>query len=584
MGQERRERRVRLGGAALFAVCAGLAAVVGPFSACAETAAGQAARIQRRQALQRTLPTSPAPPDGREPAAPSVAATQPAGRCIDIRRIEVKGVHLLSARRMAGTVRPFEGRCLGLARINGVLQAITIAYVRRGYVAARAYLPEQDLSRGVLRVAVVEGRLAGIAVTGSPTAERSEGSTAFPGMVGRPLNLRDVEQGLEQMNRLPGVDARASIRAGEKPGESVLAVERKPGPFLYGDAGTDDLGAPSTGIYQDHFAIGLADLLGLNDRLDLGYQRSTSRSPLHLSDARPHGDGWTGSYELPWGYWTFAVSASALGYRSRLRAALGPIPTSGKTETVEFSARRVVARDQLSKTALGATLTWIDTGSRILGSLIDVASYRLAVLRLELAHDRRVWGGAGRIAIGWSRGLGIFGAGDDRGAPAGSPGARFGRFDLSASFARDFRAGKTTLGYEGSLSGQWSGDPLYSSEQMSVGGPGSVRGVRDAVLFGNRAAVLRQTLALPVASPEDLGPNGARLGSLEVYAGLDAGRVWGQSARGIAGGTMAGAAVGLRSRGGPVHFDLSYSRIVARSAGVPVDRNGLIAAGLSVAF
>ena len=77
-------------------------------------------------------------------------------------------MHLLSARRIAGTVKPFEGHCLGLAQINGVLQAVTLAYVRRGYVAARAYLPEQDLSAGVLRVAVVEGRLAGITMNGSP--------------------------------------------------------------------------------------------------------------------------------------------------------------------------------------------------------------------------------------------------------------------------------------------------------------------------------------------------------------------------------------------------------------------------------
>ena len=96
------------------------------------------------------------------------------------------------------------------------------------------------------------------------------------------MNLRDIEQGLEQMSRLPGVDARMSIQAGRKPGESVLAVERKAGPFLYGDAGTDNLGSSSTGVYQDHFGIGLADLLGLNDRLDVGYQRSMSNSPLHL--------------------------------------------------------------------------------------------------------------------------------------------------------------------------------------------------------------------------------------------------------------------------------------------------------------
>ena len=584
MGQEKGRRAVPSGGWWRIAIGAGALAIVLAGVGHAETPAEQAARIQRRLAGEGSFPAQPAPPAGGEPAVPSAAQPRPAGRCVEIRQIVVKGVHLLSARRVSGAVGPFEGRCLGLAGINGVLQAVTFAYVREGYVAARAYLPGQDLSGGVLRVAVVEGELAGITMNGSPTAGIGERSTAFPGVVGRPVNLRDIEQGLEQMSRLPGVDARMSLAAGRKPGELVLDVRRRAGPLFYGDAGTDNLGSSSTGIYQDHFAVGLADLLGLNDRFNVDYQRSTSNSPLHLGEARPQGDSLSGGAELPWGYWTFGLSAARLGYRSQLQAALGPIPTSGSTDTVQLSAGRVVARDRVSRTSLIATLKWTDTRSYILGSLIDVASYRLSVLRLELSHDRRLWGGLGRVALGWSRGLGILGAPDDRNTGAGSPKGQFGKVDLSASFLRVFPAGPTTLEYEGALSAQWSSDPLFSSEQMSVGGPGSVRGVRDALLFGNRAAVLTQTFAVPVAKPDDLGLHVLGFNALEAYAGFDAGHVSGQSKLGIAGGTIGGAAVGLRSRGGPVHFDFSYSRIVAHSAGVLVDRHGLLAANLSVAF
>ena len=35
-------------------------------------------------------------------------------------------------------------------------------YIDRGYVTSRAYLPQQDLSSGELRVIVVEGRLEGL--------------------------------------------------------------------------------------------------------------------------------------------------------------------------------------------------------------------------------------------------------------------------------------------------------------------------------------------------------------------------------------------------------------------------------------
>lgn len=529
-------------------------------------------------------PETPAPPSGESLVTPSTAPLRAGERCIQVRKIEVKGVHLLSAGGVARTVRPFEGRCLGLAQINGVLQALTFAYVRRGYITARAYLPEQDLSGGVLRVAVVEGRLAAITMNGSAARETGERLTAFPHMVGRPLNLRDVEQGLEQMSRLPGVDARMSIRSGRKPGESVLAVQRKSQRRLYAQAGSDNLGSDSTGIYQDDFDLSLVDPLGLNDQLRLGYQRSMVDGPLNFGWHGPHGDGWSGRYDVPWGYWTFGLFASRLGYHSQLAAPLGPIPTSGTTDTIQLFAKRVIARDRVSKTTLTGALTWTDIRSYILGSRIDVASYRLAVLRLELAHDRRLWGGVGRVALGGSWGLNALGAFNDAAAPAGSPQGQFGKADLSASFRRRFHAATTVLDYEASLSGQWSDDRLFSSEQMSVGGPASVRGVREALLFGDRSAVLRQTVAVPVVKPEDLGSRGLRLGTVEAYAGIDAGHVWGQPADGIAGGTVAGATVGLRSRGGPFRCDVSYSRIVARSAGVVIGRNGLFALGLSMAF
>jgi hemolysin activation/secretion protein len=546
-------------------------------AALAETAVDQAARIQRQLAGQGALVPAPRPPSGTMPAAPTAAASAAMGRCIDVHHIDVHGVHVLSPGTVTGATAALEGHCLGLGQINDVLKAVTFAYVQRGYVTARAYLPEQDLSKGVLRVSVVEGKLAAITMNGSKTAEASERDAAFVGMVGKPLNLRDVEQGLDQMSRLPGVDARMAIGAGRGPGESVLAVTRKAGPRLYGDAGMDNLGGDSTGDYESHVNFGVIDPLGLNDRLTVGYQRSMTNSPLHVSNKAPYGDSYNAGYEVPWGYWTFGVSAAKLSYVSELQAASGPIPTSGETDTAGLSAARVLARDQVSNTTLTGTLTVTDTKSYILGSRIDVSSYRLAVTRLELAHERQIWGGAGRVALGVSRGLPSLGAFNDASAPEGSPQGQFSKLDLSASFAKKLTLGGIALSYDAAVAAQWSGDRLFSAQQMSLGGPGTVRGLRASVLYGNRAVYLRQNLGVPVVTQ-------ARFGSVEVYGALDAGGVQRQTADSIAGGGLAGAALGLRARGGPVRADISYSYIIAHSAGVTLDHNGMIAATLTMTF
>ncbi|HCF1927942.1 TPA: ShlB/FhaC/HecB family hemolysin secretion/activation protein, partial [Pseudomonas aeruginosa] len=65
-----------------------------------------------------------------------------------------------SARRQL--LAPYQGRCLGVGQLNALLKAVTDHYLDRGYVTTRAYLPQQDLASGTLRIIVVEGRLEGL--------------------------------------------------------------------------------------------------------------------------------------------------------------------------------------------------------------------------------------------------------------------------------------------------------------------------------------------------------------------------------------------------------------------------------------
>ncbi|MDN3719644.1 POTRA domain-containing protein [Roseibium salinum] len=50
-------------------------------------------------------------------------------------------------------------KCFALEQIFGLVRDTTNLYVDAGYVTSRAYLPEQDLSTGTLRIQVVEGRI-----------------------------------------------------------------------------------------------------------------------------------------------------------------------------------------------------------------------------------------------------------------------------------------------------------------------------------------------------------------------------------------------------------------------------------------
>ena len=546
-----------------------------------ERARRQADRIEREEAerlrserlleqLERSRPPRSAPPE-----TPPPQTTPPALGCVRIHSIAVAGVTVVPPPAVSAAVAPFEGRCLGLADLDRVLEAVTLVYVEAGYVAARAYLTNQDLSDGTLDIVVIEGVLEDIVIDGA----RRPG-TAFPGLVGRPLNLRDIEQGLDQINRLRSKSARIEIRPGERAGGSVLGVLVDAGKPWHATVSSDNLGARATGRYHSRLSLGYDDLAGLNDHWRLSWQRAMEPHPWAFSGERPYSDSATAALSVPYGYWTFALNAHWSRYRSEIAGATGAIETSGTSNSFSADIHRVLHRDRISKTELSTTVTRKDSKSYILGSLIDVSSRALAVLSVELTHSRRLWSGLLAGAAGHHFGLDMWGAFDDDKAPAGSPKGQFRKSSAWLRFTRPFTLASASATWEATLSGQWSPDPLFGSEQMSFGGPGTVRGVREAALFGNRAALMRNELSVALSSPDGF------LDMVSLYAALDCGVVKGQARHDIDDGALCGEAFGLRGSQGGIGFDVSYADLIVgrRHAAAAGQRPGMLSFSLSGSF
>ncbi len=86
----------------------------------------------------------------------------------------------------ASCFQPFIAQCLTASDLNRLLSDITHAYLKRGYVTTRAYLPPQDLQDGVLQIQVIEGRLESI--DGGDLSSALETSMSSPAKVGERLN------------------------------------------------------------------------------------------------------------------------------------------------------------------------------------------------------------------------------------------------------------------------------------------------------------------------------------------------------------------------------------------------------------
>ncbi len=123
--------------------------------------------------------------------------------------------------RYTGPGRSFEDLVNAAAEVTRFLQRDL------GYYLGYAYLPEQEPTDGVIRIAVLEGRLDRVILQwseGLPVdREVIEGYLARlrPGEI---LRVRDVERVVFLVNDLRGVITRFEVRAGREPGTAALVV------------------------------------------------------------------------------------------------------------------------------------------------------------------------------------------------------------------------------------------------------------------------------------------------------------------------------------------------------------------------
>ncbi|PSF70805.1 hypothetical protein C6975_26460 [Escherichia coli] len=183
---------------------------------------------QRQEALEQQL--TPSAPDVRLSAPGSFAhkinfpVETP---CFQIKQTELKGAdalpHWLPLQKIAnGAV----GHCLGAKGINLLMSTLQNRLVDHGYVTTRVLAPSQDLKSGILRLVIIPGVVRHVRLT-PDSDDYIQLYSSFPAHEGSLLDLRDIEQGLENMQRLPGVQADMEIVPGEQPGESDILITRK---------------------------------------------------------------------------------------------------------------------------------------------------------------------------------------------------------------------------------------------------------------------------------------------------------------------------------------------------------------------
>lgn len=500
---------------------------------------------ERERALREQLETRP---DARLQDAPVAAPErlpQDEAPCFVINRITLEGEQAdrfqwaLPAANVKGD--PALGRCLGTAGINVVMSRVQNAIVERGYVTTRVLAQPQDLTTGTLALTAVPGTLRQIRFA-EGTHRDATLWNAIPARSGDLLNLRDIEQGLENFKRVPTAEADIQISPAEgadaAPGQSDLVVQWSQQRLVRFNLSLDDSGSKATGKTQAGATMSLDHALRQNDLFYVNLNHDV------FSGGKRGTKGFTFHYSVPVGYWLFGATRSGYEYEQTVAGNQQSYLYSGESYNAEVRATRLLFRNASSKTSMYLRAWERDSRNFIDDTEILVQRRRMGGWELGLNHRHFIGQATLDGTVGFRRGTGAFGS-------IAAPEELFGEatshpkiYFADAQLSLPFQLGQQRLRYTGSWRAQWNRGGLVPQDRFAIGGRYTVRGFDGEMsLMGERGWLIRNDIGLALG------------GGQEFYVGADYGHVRGSATQWQVGNDLAGSVIGLRGSYRGLYWD-----------------------------
>jgi hemolysin activation/secretion protein len=231
-------------------------------SACAtplpSSSSDQAETVTPQQFFRDLSPTPKAPVNSLQTAS------------ITVNRIAVVGSTILSAADFTPITKPLERQPITLAALHQAADEMTQLYLKRGFVTSRVILPPQTLNEGVVTLQVIEGWLGDIQVQGNRQLRQSYIKSRLRLAAGSPLNLQRIEAQIRLLNTDPLLEhVEASLRAGHRPGESILIVKVKEADRYSSSVSTDNYNSSKGLPEKTRLSASYLNPTGLGDELSV---------------------------------------------------------------------------------------------------------------------------------------------------------------------------------------------------------------------------------------------------------------------------------------------------------------------------
>ncbi len=422
---------------------------------------------------------------GEIEAAPGVSFT--------LKDVRFQGNTVFSSDTLRRLVADHIGQSIQVETLTTLADRITQYYKQNGYILSRAYVPPQTIKNTVV-IKVREGRLGDVIVQGNQRySDRLISNTLQIVRNRGAVNLKDLERGLLLLTDIPGLEVKATLKPGTDPGTTDIVLEATEDRgyhvgFDYNNYGTDVVSEHRFGV-----STSATNLTGMGDLFTVrGVTGEEGFSGLLYARA---------DYSMLLGY-----EGARWGlYLQHLEYEL-----QEEFEVFDYEGRSFAGGAWVSYPFFRTRQFswWGEVGVDVLNQEQEIMGEDIGEDRVRPFHVTNTFqindrfGGRNSLRLNAVFNKDSFmGGTDNEDEDFIRQESEFNFFKLELDVAR-YQKLPAGFGLILSAFGQASGDRLPSSQQLAMGGQGTVRGYEQSEFSADTGAYFNAELRIPILGAE----------------------------------------------------------------------------------
>ena len=449
---------------------------------------------------------------------------------IVVEDFQVVGSSVFSQQELNEAIESYRNRPLTLPELFEARSAITKLYTDRGYVSSGAYIPPQELNDGTVEIAVLEGELAEVNVSGTKHLSDNYILSRIEAAAAKPVKVDDLLSALQLLRSDPLIDnVSAELSAGVRPGTSLLDITIQEADVFNISASLDNSSSPSIGANQRAIGLNHGNLFGFGDRFNFEYANTDGSNGIDVS------------YTVPLNAKNGTIRTTySNSFNDVIEEPFTPLDIESESHYYELNFRQPILLQPDRELALGLSLTRTDSQTLFRNERRPLSRGAEADGETKISAVRLFQEFTTRDSQQVLAFRSLFNIGVDALDPTindgDEPDSTFLSWQGQSQWVRQLDEDFLLL-LRGNI--QLSEGALVPIEQFRLGGIDSVRGYRQNLSLGDNGLFASAELRIPVLRFRKID------GLVQITPFFDIGTVWNSGDLEIDNSTLPAVGIGL---------------------------------------